>query len=152
MVRGEVDRTVRITGDGVEFAEAGTAAMAAFDDGDLLIFALDEANRQPQLVQYSMIGQKFTTTLRMRSSRGRIQLADARGEGDESGPRRWNWRSCGRACRAQLAWKDAMWLQTSDRSSAAKDGDAEVKLPKVERIQAVVEDRRWHRGGRGGGQ
>jgi hypothetical protein len=32
--------------------------MAAFDDGDLLIFALDEANRQPQLIRYSMIGQK----------------------------------------------------------------------------------------------
>jgi hypothetical protein len=31
---------------------------AAFDDGDLLIFALDEANRQPQLIRYSMIGQK----------------------------------------------------------------------------------------------
>src|SRR5262249_42240329 len=32
--------------------------MAAFDNGDLLIFALDEANRQPQLIRYSMIGQK----------------------------------------------------------------------------------------------
>ncbi len=32
--------------------------MAVFDDGDLLIFALDEANRQPQLIRYSMIGQK----------------------------------------------------------------------------------------------
>ncbi len=33
--------------------------MAAFDDGDLLIFALDEVNRQPQLIRYSMIGQKI---------------------------------------------------------------------------------------------
>lgn len=32
--------------------------MAAFDDGDLLIFALDEMNRQPQLIRYSMTGQK----------------------------------------------------------------------------------------------
>jgi hypothetical protein len=32
--------------------------MAVFDDGDLLIFALDETNRQPQLIRYSMIGQK----------------------------------------------------------------------------------------------
>jgi len=32
--------------------------MAAFDNGDLLIFALDEMNRQPQLIRYSMIGQK----------------------------------------------------------------------------------------------
>lgn len=33
--------------------------MAAFDNGDLLIFALDEANRQPQLVRYSMTGGKI---------------------------------------------------------------------------------------------
>jgi hypothetical protein len=32
--------------------------MAAFDDGDLLIFALDEMNRQPQLIRYSMTDQK----------------------------------------------------------------------------------------------
>lgn len=32
--------------------------MAVFDDGDLLVFALDEANRQPQLVRYSPTGQK----------------------------------------------------------------------------------------------
>lgn len=32
--------------------------MAAFDDGDLLLFALDETNRQAQLIRYSMIGQK----------------------------------------------------------------------------------------------
>jgi hypothetical protein len=32
--------------------------MAVFDDGDLLIFALDETNRQPQLIRYSMVGQK----------------------------------------------------------------------------------------------
>jgi len=32
--------------------------MAAFDDGDLLIFALDETNRQPQLIRYSMTDQR----------------------------------------------------------------------------------------------
>jgi hypothetical protein len=32
--------------------------MAAFDNGDLLLFALDETNRQAQLIRYSVIGQK----------------------------------------------------------------------------------------------
>ena len=118
--------------------------MAAFDDGDLLIFALDEANRQPQLVQYSMIGQKLHyyfadsefarknpagPTLVAKGTnpdRGRLELAQLRQSMQMS----------------QLGhWKDAIvLLQTSEGVPlflAYPDGSVRtVKLPKVEGFQA----------------
>jgi len=116
--------------------------MAAFDDRDLLIFALDEANRQPQLIRYSMIGQKVHYYFADEEFSRQSRIAVAKGSNPDKGRMELVQLRMSMQNSQFGHFKDAIvLLQRSEGAPlflAYPDGSVRtVKLPKVEGVEAM---------------